>query len=225
MLTRIYSAFLVALCFLGFAAANVEKEIFLGPAPSSWSLNGVGDHLPQLAPSEHCSNCRAIRSRLSTSFAGKGAEHWVKIDGLKEAKRYEVRICWAATQPTDFTLDLYTPEQVLAESLLDSIREYSSNSPTARIEGEGQVLYLRVLAKTAYVSSSRARMENPEPVDVDIILDPYLLNVLPESLLKIVGLLVVVAVFSWWLGGWVHRALLGVASSGKSAKAGVKKDI
>jgi hypothetical protein len=65
-------------------------------------------------------------------------------------------------------LDLYTSEQVLAESMLDSIREYPSNSSAVQAENAGQILYLRVLAKTAYVSSSRARMENPEPVDVDI---------------------------------------------------------
>jgi hypothetical protein len=110
-------------------------------------------------------------------------------------------------------------------------------------ESAGQVLYLRVLAKTAYVSSSRARMENPEPVDVDIskssnsvrhggsvlivckVLDPYLLNVLPESLLKIVVLIVVVVLSSWWLGGWIHRTLLDTVSSAISAKAGTKKDI
>jgi hypothetical protein len=97
MLTRIYSAFLTALFLLNFAAANVEKQIFLGPPPSTVTLGGVGSHLPQLAPSEHCSNCRAIRTRLSTSFSGRGAEQWMKVDGLEEGKRYEVRICWAAT--------------------------------------------------------------------------------------------------------------------------------
>jgi hypothetical protein len=99
MLTRIYSAFLVALYLLKFAAANVEKAIFLGPEPSTVSLDDVGSHLglPQLVPSEHCSNCRAIRTRLSTSFSGRGAEHWVQVNGLEEGKRYEVRICWPAT--------------------------------------------------------------------------------------------------------------------------------
>jgi hypothetical protein len=43
--------------------------------------------------------------------------------------------------------------------------------------------------------------------------------------LKIVGLIVAVAVSSWWLGGWIHQALLNTASSAMSAKAGAKKDI
>jgi hypothetical protein len=66
-------------------------------------------------------------------------------------------------------LDLYTPEQVLAEApLLEGIQRYPANPSAVQAEGEGQVLYLRVLAKTAYFSSSKARMENPDPVDVDI---------------------------------------------------------
>jgi hypothetical protein len=40
-----------------------------------------------------------------------------------------------------------------------------------------------------------------------------------------VGLIVVVAVSSWWLGGWIHRTLLDTVSSAMSAKAGTKKDI
>jgi hypothetical protein len=34
--------------------------------------------------------------------------------------------------------------------------------------------------------------------------------VVPESLLKIIGLIVVVAVASWPLGGWIHKVLTGV---------------
>lgn len=88
---------LVLLLCSALVAANTEKAIFLGPAPST-ETSVIGDlEIPQLAPSEHCTNCRAIRTRLATTFAGEGAEHWVRIDGLDEGRRYEVRICWAAT--------------------------------------------------------------------------------------------------------------------------------
>jgi hypothetical protein len=76
----------------------VEKEIFIASAPPKLVLdNSIGSHLPQLMPSEHCRSCRAIKTRLGTSFIGKGMEHWVRIDGLEDGRRYEVRICWAAT--------------------------------------------------------------------------------------------------------------------------------
>lgn len=77
-------------------------------------------------------------------------------------------------QPTDFTLDLFTPDQVLRDSaLLEGILAYPQDGAVQEISGSK--LYLRVLAKTAYVSSQKSRMENPEPVDVDIsILSNYL---------------------------------------------------
>ena len=104
MLLRISSALVYLaiglVCLLYPAAANVEKEIFLGPSASTDVPLLGGRLIPRLANSEHCSNCRAIRTRLDTSFVGKGAEHWVRIDGLEEGRRYEVRICWAATVRT-----------------------------------------------------------------------------------------------------------------------------
>lgn len=42
-------------------------------------------------------------------------------------------------------------------------------------------------------------MDTVPPVFVDIILDPYILNVLPRSLVPTVGYIVVVAVLSWFL--------------------------
>jgi hypothetical protein len=93
---------LAVLALLLGVKANTEKEIFLAPR---WQEDqGVGDHLPQLMPSEHCRNCRSARLRLETDFTNDheffedlGKQHWIRIDGLKEGQRYEVRVCWAAT--------------------------------------------------------------------------------------------------------------------------------
>ncbi|CCX07103.1 hypothetical protein FPQ18DRAFT_353196 [Pyronema domesticum] len=208
---------LAVLALLLGVKANTEKEIFLAPR---WQEDqGVGDHLPQLMPSEHCRNCRSARLRLETDFTNDheffedlGKQHWIRIDGLKEGQRYEVRVCWAATQPTDFKLDLFEPEEVLHDEdwLLAQVGKYPSISQAEVVKREGSTLFLRVFAKTAYFSANKTRMENPEPVDVDIILDPYVFNVVPESLLAIIGLIVVVAVASWPLGGWIHKVLTGV---------------
>ena len=74
-------------------------------------------------------------------------------------------------QPTDFTLDLFTPDEVLGEAaLLEGIQAYPQGGAVQKTSGSE--LYLRVLAKTAYVSSQKSRMENPEPVDVDISATP-----------------------------------------------------
>lgn len=42
-------------------------------------------------------------------------------------------------------------------------------------------------------------MQHPEPVLADVILDPFLLNVLPRTLLPTVGYVVFVAAASWVL--------------------------
>jgi hypothetical protein len=43
----------------------------------------------------------SARTRLNASFptddAPRGSEHWLLLDGLSPAARYEVRICWLAT--------------------------------------------------------------------------------------------------------------------------------
>ena len=44
-------------------------------------------------------------------------------------------------------------------------------------------------------------MRDVPPVDVDIILDPFLYNVLPRSLLPTVGYILVVAAIAWFLSG------------------------
>lgn len=74
------------------------------------------------------------------------------------------------------------------------------------------VLYLQILAKTAYFSPNASRMLNPDPVDVELILDPFLLNVLPESLLPVVAMIVLVAVAGWFLSGWMVQWLGAVAA-------------
>lgn len=60
-------------------------------------------------------------------------------------------------------------------------------------------LFLRVDAAADYFTTDRALMARPEPVLVDIILDPFVLNVLPRTLLPTVGYLVLVAALSWAL--------------------------
>jgi len=202
----IYS-FLFALITL--VTANVEKEIFLAPAKDN---NGVFG-LPRIPTIRHLKEERTLRTTLNTSFEEHGAQHWVLLDQLEPGRRYEVRICWPATQPTDFQMNLYAPTEVSSSSLSSGMKASSGiGGSTSSSDGWSSQLYLQVFAKTAYYSSNQTRMENPEPVDVDIILDPFWLGVVPESLLLIGGLILIVAVGAWWVGGWVHSFLLGIAA-------------
>jgi hypothetical protein len=49
-------------------------------------------------------------------------------------------------------------------------------------------------------------MEIVPPVAVDLILDPFLLNVLPRSLAPTAAWTVIVAAAAWLISGWIVRA-------------------
>lgn len=62
-------------------------------------------------------------------------------------------------------------------------------------------------------------MKDPPPVLVDLILDPYLYNVLPQSLVPTVCYIVIVSIVSWFVARWVSNSLVSVASSGDTDQA------
>lgn len=62
-------------------------------------------------------------------------------------------------------------------------------------------------------------MKDPPPVLVDLILDPYLYNVLPQSLVPTVGYIVFISIVSWFVARWVSNSLVSVASSGENDQA------
>jgi hypothetical protein len=74
------------------------------------------------------------------------------------------------------------------------------------------VLFLRVQAAASYYTANRTLMDHPEPVDVDIILDPFLLNILPQSLGPVALYISAVAVGAWFLSGYIYHWLLSVAA-------------
>lgn len=103
---------LLCLVYLPSVAGNVEKEIFVAPhEPQELLFTGPNDGqsvelealhlgLPKLTPSTLCGTtepCRSLRTTLNTSFLDGGEKQWILLDHLEPGKRYEVRICWAAT--------------------------------------------------------------------------------------------------------------------------------
>lgn len=50
-------------------------------------------------------------------------------------------------------------------------------------------------------------MHYPPAVDVDIILDPYVANIFPQSLLPTAAYMVVLAVIAFFVSGTLWRAL------------------
>ncbi|KAF9886647.1 hypothetical protein FE257_011287 [Aspergillus nanangensis] len=130
-------------------------------------------------------------------------------------------------QPTDFTLDTFTLRDAVDDpSILSAIAMYSkihlSDTNTYSIPRERQspgdpapssdsVLFLRVRAAADYFSPDPALMETVPPVVADIILDPFLANVFPKSLVPTAGYITVIAclavVLSWFVRKEFQRAV------------------
>lgn len=95
------------------------------------------------------------------------------------------------------------------------------------------VLLLRIDAAADYFTTERELMLRPEPVLADVILDPFLLNVLPRTLLPTVGYVVFVAAASWvlatrFLMPWVRGLMVedgdnGQHGAGREAEDGEGK--
>lgn len=65
------------------------------------------------------------------------------------------------------------------------------------------VLFLRIDAAADYFTTDCELMRRPEPVLADVILDPFVFNVLPRTLVPTVGYVVLVAAASWVLASRV----------------------
>ncbi|KAI0181230.1 hypothetical protein GGR52DRAFT_24635 [Hypoxylon sp. FL1284] len=222
------------------ACANTEKAIFLGPAtiniPSAHpTLDDL--HIDVLTPSDS-----AIRTHLDARFPNVSLPHgkatWLILDELTVGQRYEVRVCWAATQPTAFRMATYEFQTVFeTPELISELSEYSwsrqslqghqephhepSRNPRASgSEREASVLFLQILAAADYYTMNKTLMRDVPPVYVDIILDPFVFNVLPRSLLPTVGYIVVLAIASWFISRhisiWIRDAAAETARDKKT---------
>ncbi|KAK1836152.1 hypothetical protein QBC39DRAFT_297050 [Podospora conica] len=213
--------------------ANTEKDIFLGPDPVPIPLAHptLSDlHIDTLTPASS-----SLRTRLAASFPSpshpKGEPAWLILDDLTPGQRYEVRVCWAATQPTSFRVNTHqlakvfeTPELITSLSTYSTARqptEDENRPPTPRRhdreERHASVLFLEILAAADYFTTNATLMRNPPPVLVDIILDPFLLNILPRSLLPTVGYIIAVAAVAYFAARYVVAKLDRIVASSTNA--------
>ncbi|KAE8381047.1 hypothetical protein BDV26DRAFT_105576 [Aspergillus bertholletiae] len=230
------------LCTLAFLViANVEKTIFIAPPPltiptADSTLDDLG--LDRLSPSSPI-----LRTRINATFPSNGfpgTDSWYFLENLTPGQRYEVRVCWLATQPTAFTLTTYTlPQAVDDPALFSSISLYSqthlaspqSNAIPRRSSSfhdqaptSDSVLFLRVTAAADYFSLNKSLMENVPPVAADIILDPFLWNIFPQSLVPTACYICAVACLAVAIGWWVLGELGRVVDYMNSQPPDDKKD-
>ncbi|AEO61730.1 hypothetical protein MYCTH_2312211 [Thermothelomyces thermophilus ATCC 42464] len=237
----------VVISFFAAALANTEKTIFLGPEAVNVPLAHptLSDlRLRTLTPTNN-----TLRTRLPARFPSadqpQGPATWLLLDHLTPKQRYEVRVCWPATQPTDFTVSTFPLATVWdTPELMASLRAYSvsreqslapeggppppgsgngsgNGSDSGPSEREASVLLLRILAAADYYTTDASLMSSVPPVDVDIILDPFLFNLLPRSLAGTACYIVAVAVAAYLLS---RRIVSGIHRLIASADADVRQE-
>ncbi|KAE8152456.1 hypothetical protein BDV25DRAFT_67961 [Aspergillus avenaceus] len=212
-----YLSFLLTFCLVAYA--NVEKTIFL--APHTLTVPTVDPTLDDLGLERLSPTNPVLRTKLNASFPtteSQGTESWYFLEHLTPGRRYEVRICWLATQPTAFSLDTHTVTQAVeTPDIFSSITFYSQArlaSPSNVVPRQpstihdqaptsDSVLFLRVTAAADYFSLDQSLMENVPPVVADIILDPFLFNVFPQSLIPTACYISLVACLAVFIGRWV----------------------
>lgn len=219
-----FTAALLLLLQTSRSLCNTEKVIFIAPAaikiPTAHPT--IEDlHIHTLTP--HSSTQQThIRAEFPTNITQKGAATWLLLDKLQAGQRYEVRVCWAATQPTSFSLDVYGLEEVFGNAdLITSLAQYSatrqpdpadavlqeSRKPTVA-EETTSILFLQILAAADYYTMDQSLMKRVPPVHVDIILDPFLFNVFPKSLVPTAIYITLLAIGAWFLSKFVSTYIL-----------------
>ncbi|KAF2156097.1 hypothetical protein K461DRAFT_291050 [Myriangium duriaei CBS 260.36] len=199
------------LVFIATVVANTEKIIF--SAPDAIELPQYGPSLAQLRIDTLSPASPQLRLFSPVIFANtshpKGLSSWYILQNLNAGGRYEVRVCWPATQPTTWDLEVYTLSEAFdTPALIQDLARFANehahlqDSPDyaeqdAFIQSPQSLLFLRTWAAADYFTLKKEMMRSPPVVHIDLILDPYLLNAVPRSLLATAGYILCVALVGW----------------------------
>lgn len=126
-------------------------------------------------------------------------------------------------QPTSFRLEAYDlPTVFESPELITSLAQYSETRQPDPIQIEDEkpsisrkqtakrasdelssTLFLQVFAAADYYTTNKTIMKDVPPVFVDIILDPFIFNVFPRSLVPTAGYIFLLAIGGWFLAKYI----------------------
>ncbi|KAL1584761.1 hypothetical protein WHR41_06950 [Cladosporium halotolerans] len=204
-------------------SANTEKAIFT--APDAVTFTDSNPSLDVLQLESLALERSTLRTSLDVAAPGEAAsggvkDHWYLLRDLNPQQRYELRACWSASQPTNFWIDVYNINEVFdTPELIQTLAAYAEKPERKRPEptssphtSKESVLFLRVRAAAEFYTTNKDLMLSPPPVDVDLILDPYVFNIFPKSLGPTALYIVVLAVCAWFVSGYVWKFIQPAAS-------------
>lgn len=111
-----------------------------------------------------------------------------------------------------------TPDLISELAAYSEQRQGTTCRELDALTTDQSLLFLRIRAAADFFSPNITLMQHPPAVGVDIILDPYLANVIPKSLLPTVVIIAVIAPFAWFLSGMIWRRLRAAAEVDSSKR-------
>lgn len=102
----------------------------------------------------------------------------------------------------------YSQQPAPGDELTSKPQERSSQGHTERT---ASLLLLQVKASADYYTDHEALMKDPPPVLVDLILDPYIYNVVPQSLISTAGFIVAVSLVALFVAKYIASKLRSIA--------------
>ncbi|PCH04562.1 Hypothetical protein PENO1_026800 [Penicillium occitanis (nom. inval.)] len=231
------------LLFIQHATANVEKTIFVAPLPwtipaENAAIDDLG--LDRLSPADYMLRTN-LNASFPTDGKPYGTESWFYLEDLTPGQRYEQPTSFDLTTYTlqevvsstsllpsllNFSDALlagtlppstYRPFKVQHQHTSRQRRRRTplerDQDPLALTSHAESVLFLRIWAAADYYTTNTTLMENVPPVMADVILDPFLWNVFPRSLVPTAVYTVVIAMIAYFVGGYLAKVLSDVVTT------------
>lgn len=163
----------VWICAIQSVCANTEKVVFRADQPTA-AISGFTTITPDDIGVGRLVDSIAFPLPLN----GSQMRHYL-LQGLTTHWKYEFRICWPASTPTRFDLEIVDPSTIATK---DMIEQRSSSQVLIRVTATPDIVPFREL--DAFVTT------------FELILDPLLFGVLPRTIVYPAILIVVVALFA-----------------------------
>ena len=110
-------------------------------------------------------------------------------------------------------------QELLSDLDIQQLIARRPTSSTGASVTKSSTLFLQIYAAAEYYTMNKTLMAHVPPVLVDVILDSYLLNIFPRSLVPTAGYIAFLAVIAWFVSGFFWHLAFQIAKGEPLAEA------
>ncbi|KAF9260847.1 hypothetical protein L218DRAFT_906524 [Marasmius fiardii PR-910] len=147
-------------------------------------------------------------------------EIWLRLaldeEEWKSFSKFTLRVSWPANYPTDFSIDILSPEAVALH--FSSAQVLSNTTLTTRVK------YVRITAVHTGVIVPALSHIQPKPVPFVVILESLYFGVLPASVVPIIGFLALILPGVWFVAKKVMASVESIAEEARKELEATNED-